>query len=165
MQYTSNSDLVYTISDSTESHVCSQRIDLPSTRWRLWIRYNINTNMNTVSYKRMNRIWFHTWSTLRLYLTIVFNKNDLIVDEVWNHIEFMRLHDTAFILCRIHMRVDFISDSPSSSCRRKGNTPRKTYQIHLNPRSCKRGLCERPCCYIEYSTETTSNATLPKVMD
>ena len=63
---------------------------------------------------------------MRLYLTIaVNNRNDLIVDLVLNHIGFMRLHDTVFILHRIHVDIDFIADSSSSLCGRKGNTLRK----------------------------------------
>ena len=79
--------------------------------------------------------------TMRLYLTIFFNnKNDLIVNKVWNHIGFMHLHDTVFTLYPIHVRIDFRSKSSSSSCGRKGNSLRKKYQIHLNPISCKRAL-------------------------
>ena len=31
--------------------------------------------------------------------------NDFNVDQVWNHIGFMRLHDAVFILYRIHVRI------------------------------------------------------------
>ena len=37
----------------------------------------------------------------------------------------MRLYDTVFILYQIHVRIDFMQDSSSSSCRRKGDAIRK----------------------------------------
>ena len=74
-----------------------------------WIRYDI-----------------HTWSTMRLHLIIAAKyKDDLIVNQVRNHVGFTRLHDTVFSLYHIHTRIDFISDSSSSSCRWKGNKLQK----------------------------------------
>ena len=79
--------------------------------------------MNTVSCRRMNTIWFHTWLTMRsLLLSKTIAKYSLIVNKVWNHIGFMLLHDTVFLLHRIHVCIDFTSDASSSSCKRKGNT-------------------------------------------
>ena len=46
---------------------------------------------------------------MRLYVTNFNNKNDLIVDRVWKHNRFVRLHDTVFIPYRIHVRLDFTS--------------------------------------------------------
>ena len=53
----------------------------------------------------------------------------------------MHLHSMVFITYLINVRIDYTSDSSSSSCRRKGNTLRK--HIHVNPISCRKGL--KPC--------------------
>ena len=88
------------------------------------IRTRMRYMINTVSCRLMKPLWCNTWLTMRLYLTIVFdNKNIFIVNQVWNHSGFMRLHDTVFILHHIHVRIDLLSDS--SSCRRKSNTLQK----------------------------------------
>jgi len=58
----------------------------------------------------------------------------------------MRLHDTILIRYRIHVHIDFIADSSSSSYRRKGNTLQKHIGFIWIPISCKRGpkhiICE-----------------------
>ena len=45
--------------------------------------------------------------------------------QEWHHIGFVPLHDTIFILYRIHMHSNVISNSSSSSCRQKGYTLQK----------------------------------------
>ena len=69
---------------------------------------------------------------MRLYSTIVFNKtNAVIVDQIWNYKELMRIHDAVFILYRIHVHIYFTSDPSLSLCKLKVNTLRKHIRLRV----------------------------------
>ena len=61
-------------------------------------------------------------------------KYSVIVNQVCNHIKFMRLHDTVYILYRVHVRIDFISDS---SCDRVDG---KAMRYESKPGSFESGI-------------------------
>ena len=68
-----------------------------------WIR----CRAKTISCRRMNPMLFHSWTTMKPFLLRTIVKHSLIIHLVRNHIRFMRLHDTVFILYQINVCIDF----------------------------------------------------------